>query len=77
MTLQTIINNLKNTIAGKQKMLDDLYPNNPFVTEFMSDGEIMARRATIEFLRINISELKRILADVELVNMLTSRSKSV
>jgi hypothetical protein len=31
----------------------------------MEEGEVMARRATIEFLTINIKELKRILQDVE------------
>ena len=65
MNIQTVIDNLKNTIAGKQAMLDGLCPNNPYTVEFMTDGEIMARRATIEFLKVNIAELKRILADVE------------
>lgn len=66
MNLTTVITNLERTIAGKMKMLDDLHPNNPFTEEFMSEGEVMARRATIEFLKINISELKRILDDVKL-----------
>ena len=65
MNLSTVITNLKNTIAGKEKMLAGLNPNNPYSEEFKSEGEVMARRATIEFLKINIAELNRILADVE------------
>ena len=65
MNLQTVITNLKRTIAGKEKMLASLNPNNPYSEEFKSEGEVMARRATIEFLKINIAELNRILADVE------------
>lgn len=65
MNIQTVRDNLRNTIAGKEKMLASLNPNNPYSEEFKSEGEVMARRATIEFLKINIAELKRILADVE------------
>lgn len=65
MNIQTVKANLRNTIAGKEKMLDAMNPNNPYSEEFKSEGEVMARRATIEFLKINIGELKRILADVE------------
>ena len=65
MNLRTVAQNLRNTIAGKEKMLVAMNPNNPYSEEFKSEGEVMARRATIEFLKINIDELKRILADVE------------
>ena len=65
MNLQTVITNLKRTIAGKEKMLASLNPNNPYSEEFKSEGEVMARRATIEFLKINIAELKRILQDLD------------
>ena len=64
MNLSTVITNLKNTIAGKEKMLAGLNPNNPYSEEFKSEGEVMARRATIEFLKINIAELNRILDDL-------------
>jgi hypothetical protein len=65
MNIQTVAENLRRTIAGKEKMLEGLNPNNPYSEEFLTEGQVMARRATIEFLRINIAELKRILADVE------------
>lgn len=65
MNIQTVAENLRKTIAGKEKMLAGLNPNNPYSEEFKSEGEVMARRATIEFLKINIAELKRILQDVE------------
>jgi hypothetical protein len=65
MNIQTVASNLRNTIAGKEQMLEAMHPNNPYTEEFMGEGEVMARRATIEFLKINIAELKRILQDVE------------
>lgn len=65
MNISTVAENLRNTIAGKEKMLESLHPNNPFQTEYMDEGEAAAHRATIEFLKINIGELKRILQDVE------------
>lgn len=65
MNTATVIANLERTIAGKEKMLAELHPNNPYTAMFMEEGEAMARRATIEFLKININELKRILIDVK------------
>jgi hypothetical protein len=65
MKLETLRKNLLNTIAGKEKMLADLCPHNPFSGMFLDEGEMMVRRASIEFLTINIRELKRILWDVE------------
>ena len=64
MNLQTVITNLKNTIAGKEQMLAEKIERNE-QGWFNSTSEIVANRATIEFLKVNIDELKRILADVE------------
>ncbi len=67
MNIQTVATNLRNTIAGKEKMLAQqqsalalsyLGPTPPVGTE-------MAFVATIKFLEINIDELRRILQDVE------------
>lgn len=67
MNIYTVRENLKNTIAGKEKMLwqqrsalalSYLGPTPPV-------GAEMACFATIQFLEINIDELKRILGDVE------------
>ncbi len=64
MNLQTVITNLKNTIAGKEKLLAEKIDQKEHGW-FNSTSEIVANRATIEFLEINIDELKRILTDVE------------
>lgn len=61
MNIQTIRDNLKNTIAGKEQMLTDQRELLPFT----SMGEGLAVNATIQFLTINIDELRRILQDVE------------
>ena len=65
MNIYTVRDNLKKTIEGKEKYLASLNPNNPYSEEYLTEGEVMARRATIEFLKININELKVILFDVE------------
>ena len=65
MNIQTVAHNLSNTIAGKEQMLDSLHPNNPYTAEFMDEVEATVRKTTIEFLKINIAELQRILQDVE------------
>lgn len=65
MNIAALADNLRNTIAGKEKMLGAMNPDNPYSEEFKAEGEVMARRATIEFLKINIAELRRILRDVE------------
>jgi hypothetical protein len=54
MNIQTVANNLRNTIAGKQAMLDGLK-----VSE--KEGYFIIK----QWLEINIDELKRILQDVE------------
>lgn len=62
MDLQTVITNLRNTIAGKEEALA-LYESRRDIPR--AAGDQMAIVATIEFLKINIAELKRILQDVE------------
>ena len=64
MNIYTVRDNLKNTIAGKEQILADLV-NRKEHGWFNSTSEIVANRATIEFLEVNIDELKKILADVE------------
>jgi hypothetical protein len=61
MNIYTVRDNLRNTIAGKEKMLEEYRK----ARELASRGEDMALFATQEFLKININELKVILADVE------------
>ena len=62
MNIYTIRDNLKNTIAGKEKYLASLSKNS---TRELNDGAAMAIEATKSFLEININELKVILFDVE------------
>ena len=61
MNIQTVRDNLINTIAGKEKMLAGIKnPDDIFNWEARA-----AAIATREFLEINIDELRRILQDVE------------
>ena len=60
MNIQTVRDNLKNTISGKEKYLATL--GN---TRNMNEGAAMAVEATRAMLEINLTELKRILQDVE------------
>lgn len=62
MNIYTIRDNLKNTIAGKEELLKHVHAKMLFqdVT-----GDVIANRATHDFLKVNIDELKAILADVE------------
>jgi hypothetical protein len=60
MNIQTVRDNLKNTISGKEAYLARL--GN---TRDMNDGAAMAVEATRNMLEINLTELKRILQDVE------------
>ena len=64
MNIQTVAQNLRNTIAGKEQMLAELVERKERGW-FNSTSEIVSTRATIEFLKVNVDELKRILADVE------------
>jgi hypothetical protein len=60
MNIQTVAENLRKTIAGKERMLDAYRKIRD-----MNDGAAMAVEATRSMLEINIGELKRILQDVE------------
>lgn len=61
MNIQTVAENLRNTIAGKEKYLEEVRK----ARSLASREEDHALFATQEFLKINIDELKRLLADVE------------
>jgi hypothetical protein len=63
MNIQTVRDNLKNTIAGKEAMLAS--HTKYLKSAGTSGGQNMAIHATVEFLKVNIDELKRILQDVE------------
>ena len=65
MNLQTVAQNLRNTIAGKEQALKEYNKVLNVYIDPVDVGERMAITATVEFLEINIAELKRILADVE------------
>lgn len=62
MNIQTVAENLRNTIADKESMLDKLIQRKDVNREFHDE---VAYFSTVEFLKISISELKRILQDVE------------
>jgi hypothetical protein len=64
MNIYTIRDNLKNTIAGKEEMIVD----KTWLAESPYAGDIRraADMAAVEFLKINLNELKRILDDVEM-----------
>ena len=53
MNIQTVAENLRSTIAGKEELLSDL------------KGRRITPEVSIHYLEININELKRILEDVE------------
>jgi hypothetical protein len=61
MNIQTVAENLKKTIAGKVKHLVEL----EYAMSLSTMAEGIALTATIEYLKVNIAELKRILKDVE------------
>jgi polyhydroxyalkanoate synthesis regulator phasin len=63
MNIQTVVENLRRTIAGKEQMLHAVQKERTFVG--LRDGEGMALQTTAHILQINIDELKRILQDVE------------
>jgi hypothetical protein len=62
MNIQTVADNLRRTIARKEMMLATY--ENPSVGRHSAGGQA-AMTATVEFLKINIDELKRVLQDVE------------
>ena len=57
MNIQTVADNLRNTIAGKEMLLET-YKNPSILTKPI-------RETMAHMLEVNISELKRILQDVE------------
>lgn len=59
MTLDQVMHNLENTIQGKRALLDSI--------NFYTGGNGQAEQVTAEFLRVNISELERILEDLKKV----------
>lgn len=63
MDIYTIRDNLKKTIQGKERLLEER-TNRQW---FNSTSEVVANRATIEFLEVNLVELRAILKDVEAV----------
>jgi UDP-N-acetyl-D-mannosaminuronate dehydrogenase len=63
MNIQTVAENLKNTIAGKERMLTAY--NATLYKNFLEGDVLITAKATVEFLEINIAELKRVLQDVE------------
>ncbi len=62
--IENVRDNLIRTIAGKEELLRTEYDIRQ--RNFLNNEDDAAFIATREFLRINISELKRILSDVEL-----------
>lgn len=65
MNIHRVAENLKNTISGKERYLAQLREH----FEAGKDPNLGSRLATngvIQFLEINIKELKQILADVEI-----------
>lgn len=63
MNIYTIRDNLKTTIAGKEKMLAEY--RNARENNALAQTPDAAIYATVAFLEINLAELKRILQDVE------------
>ena len=63
MNIQTVRDNLRNTIAGKEKYLAQV--DSALAGGLASSQLRIALSTTQEFLSINIDELKRILQDVE------------
>ncbi len=63
MNIYTVRDNLKNTIAGKEKYLAQV--DSALAGGLASSQLRIALSTTQEFLAINIDELKRILQDVE------------
>jgi DNA-binding winged helix-turn-helix (wHTH) protein len=60
MNIQTVALNLRNTIAGKEKYLSEVYEQRK-----VSNGDDIVSFVTAQMLEFNIDELRRILQDVE------------
>ena len=65
MNIHIVAQNLRDTIAGKEQALKEYNKALNVQIDPLEVGERMAINATVEFLEINIAELKRILRDVE------------
>lgn len=69
MNLQTVITNLRNTIAGKEKYLAEMKTKSARLSwEQNSLGGSMGYRMAedvVKYLEVNLKELRRILQDVE------------
>ena len=63
MNIQTVADNLRNTIAGKERHLVSL--NSVLAGHHLTDTERTVCATTAKFLEVNLDELKRILQDVE------------
>jgi hypothetical protein len=63
MNIQTVAENLRNTIAGKELHLANTIKIRD--EQDLTLEQEVANYVTIQFLQINIGELKRILQDVE------------
>jgi hypothetical protein len=64
MNIQTVAQNLRNTIAGKVEYLATL--NRELANVYLDENDYIVSNTTADFLKLNIDELKRILKDVEL-----------
>jgi len=62
MNIQTVADNLRNTIAGKEQLLTSVQEKAKLK---LGNIDAYVTGATIGFLEVNIDELKRILKDVE------------
>ncbi len=60
MNIYTVRDNLRNTIAGKEKYLSEIYEQRE-----TDKGDDLVSFVTAQMLEVNIGELKRILKDVE------------
>jgi DNA-binding winged helix-turn-helix (wHTH) protein len=60
MNIQTVAENLRVTIAGKEKYLSEVYEQRK-----VSNGDDIVSFVTAQMLEFNIDELRRILGDVE------------
>ncbi len=63
MNIQTVAENLRNTIAGKEQHLVSL--NNVLAGHHLTATERTVCATTAKFLEVNLDELRRILQDVE------------
>lgn len=69
MSIHQVRENLIKTIEGKEQALKEYNKVLNVYIDPVDVGERMAITATVEYLEVNIDELKRILADIELAVM--------